>query len=124
MNYQEFLVESNKYESFVYRCFWAYTEGWRGYPSIESIDFSIKGADLNYTVYDDRESLFIPLKFIEANDLDGVVAYWKAEQEKERNEQKERQEAEQRARDLAEFKRLQAKFSGNTGNERIKNVSH
>lgn len=111
MNYKDFLPYHNVYSGFAHDCFKAYTIGWRGYPSIESIDFSESGINLTYSVWDDKDNLFIPVEFIELRDIAGVVNLWIAADLKRVEEQKQKESAEQNARDLAEFKRLQAKFS-------------
>jgi len=111
-DYQKFLIDYNKYERFVADCFQAYTFEWRGYPGIESIDFNEGSADLIYSVYDDREGLSIPVELIEKGDLAGVVNLWETNARKEREKREAEQLAEVNRRELAEFKRLQAKLGG------------
>lgn len=121
-NYLEFCAQVNKYEDFANRCFKEYTKDWKGYPGIESIDFAPEQINICYSVYDDKDSLHIPVEFIQNNDVQGVVNLWKKDAERIRLEKLDKETKEQEARERAEFNRLLVKFSGNTGNERDKKI--
>ncbi len=110
MNITEFLAQYNKYADFAHKCFKEYSHGWNGYPGIEHIDFTDKGIDITYSVYDDKENLFISWTLVEMGKSDLVCSQWVAADQAKRKEEEEKSKKEQESRDRAELKRLTEKF--------------
>lgn len=108
--YEEFLKEYRKYDSFITQCFKTYTKNWKGYPSVESTNFTDKGINLTYNVWDENDDLFIPVEFVINNDVAGVVKLWSDKAEKERQENLAKQKAQHEADERAELARLQEKY--------------
>jgi hypothetical protein len=109
--YNDFLILYNEYEEFVGNCFREYTKGWRGYPGIEGIEFTHEDVIVTYSIWDDTETLRIPIHLLEDGNVNAIVKLWKDKIEKERIDLEIQKAKEQKSRDLAEFNRLKEKFA-------------
>jgi len=117
MNYSEFLQKqvefdevSKPFEKFVRDCFDAKTKGWRGYPSIESIDFYADAVIIHWECDGGMPPLIIPSNLMENFDITGVLQHWEHEEKREQAERQKKYLEETEKNERATFERLKEKF--------------